>query len=66
MDIRGRRSSREGAHTVCHDGKEGSAGKALERLEHGLGGWRVGKSLMAVGQALSRGEAKILRGCLVY
>lgn len=28
------------------------------------GGW--GKSLMAVGQALSRGEAKILRGCLVY
>lgn len=48
MDIRGRRSSREETHTVCHDGKEGSAGR-LWRLNMAWvdGGW--GKSLMAVG-----------------
>lgn len=40
--------------------KEGSG------AEHGLGGWRVEEVTDGSAQALSRGEARILRGCLVY
>lgn len=50
---------------MCHDGKEGSALEG-SGAEHGLDGLRVEEVTDGSGQALSRGEARILRGCLIY